>query len=137
MSHWHKYHARWAQIAPPLRPDQDVVEYVRALAGGDAGRVLLLGVTSELADAFEKVYAADKNPAMVANVWPGDTPTKKAVVADWLDLDPSIGPFAAVALMHHRRTCERRAHDHRGPVANETEHTRRVNPFHGPRAGVA
>jgi hypothetical protein len=92
MSHWRKYHARWAQIAPPLRPD----ECLRALAGGGDGRVLLLGVTPELADAFSSVFAADKNPAMVANVWPGDTPTKEAAVVDWLDLDLSVGPFAAV-----------------------------------------
>ena len=51
-SHWHKYPARRALFEPPLRPHPDVVALLRMLVGEDAGPVLLLGVTSAIAEAF-------------------------------------------------------------------------------------
>lgn len=84
MSHWQKYHARWAQIQPPLRPDEDVVRALQVLTANPSGPVLLLGVTPELADAFDQVHAIDKNPAMIEKIWPGDTSLKKAEQGDWL-----------------------------------------------------
>jgi hypothetical protein len=96
MSHWEKYHKRWNEIQPPLRPDADVVMHVQSIIGKPQGSVLLLGVTPELADAFPRVHAVDKNPGMLANVWPGDCPGKKAEVGDWLELSPRATPYDGV-----------------------------------------
>ena len=96
MSHWQRYHKRWNEIQPPLRPDADVVARMQSLIGSPQGTILLLGVTPELADAFPRVHAVDKNPGMMANVWPGDGPGKKAEVGDWLDLPPRATPYDGV-----------------------------------------
>lgn len=96
MSHWQRYAARWSQIAPPLRPTEETVRLMQSLVGDARARVLLLGVTPELADAFEQVHAIDKSSQMVANVWPGDTATKRAVIADWLDTTEPASHFDAV-----------------------------------------
>ena len=96
MSHWQRYHARWSQIRPPLRPDEDVVKAIVKLVGGRGRKVLLLGVTPEFADAFDNVQAVDKNPAMIANLWPGDGATKKASLGDWLEMSGETGNFDAV-----------------------------------------
>lgn len=95
MSHWEKYHKRWNEIQPPLRPDADVVMHMQSLLGTPQGTVLLLGVTPELADAFPRVHAVDKNPGMIASVWPGDGPGKKAESGDWLALPTPPAPYAA------------------------------------------
>lgn len=96
MNHWEKYHKRWNEIAPPLRPDADVVGHVQSRIGTPQGTVLLLGVTPELADAFPCVHAVDKNEGMIASVWPGDGPGKKAETGDWLDLPAVAEPYAGV-----------------------------------------
>jgi len=96
MSHWQKYHARWSQIQPPLRPDPDVVTCIQHCVGDLTGPVLLLGVTPELADAFDQVDAVDRNPAMITNVWPGNAGDKKAVEGNWLDITLPGDHYAAV-----------------------------------------
>lgn len=96
ISHWQTYPSRMAQIEPPLRPDNAVIAEVKRLVGGRQGPILLLGVTPELAHAFDMVQAVDKNPAMVESVWPGDTAFKKARVGDWLQLEQPDGSFPAV-----------------------------------------
>jgi SAM-dependent methyltransferase len=57
---------------------------------------LLLGVTSELANAFQSVQAIDKNPAMLTKVWPGDTATKNALRGNWLEIPVPDEPFDGV-----------------------------------------
>ena len=96
MSHWEKYHTRWALIEPPLRCSDEVVREIQSIIGRAPGTVLLLGVTPELADAFDEVFAVDKNPSMIANVWPGDSAGKRAVAADWLELRSQGETFAAI-----------------------------------------
>lgn len=95
MSHWTTNSTHWGKLQAPLRPNTDVVACVRKLTGDPTGPVLLLGVTPELADAFAVVQAIDKNPGMIANVWPGDGPNKRAEQGDWLDLDRSERRFSA------------------------------------------
>lgn len=56
----------------------------------------LLGVTPELATAFESVEAIDKSPTMIGTVWPGDSATRTAVLGDWLMMEPPVRPFDAV-----------------------------------------
>jgi len=96
MSHWQRYHARWSQIRPPLRPDRDVVDCIVKLAGGRDRKVLLLGVTPELAEAFDTVEAVDKSPAMIATLWPGDCAAKTVSLGDWFDISGPAGRFDAV-----------------------------------------
>jgi SAM-dependent methyltransferase len=96
MSHWEKYHTRWAHVEPPLRCGAEVVREVQSIVGRAEGTVLLLGVTPELADAFDEVFAVDKNPSMIANVWPGDSAGKRAIAADWLEMNSQGEAFAAI-----------------------------------------
>lgn len=95
MTHWQKYHAAWAKLEAPLRPNADIISKVRELAGDTSGPVLLLGVTPELARSFDHVFAVDKNKAMIDNVWPGNSGAKQALHADWLDLDEPKEHFVA------------------------------------------
>lgn len=92
-NHWEKNPSHWSRIEPPLRPDAAVTRAFQQLVGGPSSRVLLLGVTSELANAFDAVHAIDKSPMMLARVWPGDTATKHAVQGNWLDMPVSAQLF--------------------------------------------
>jgi hypothetical protein len=95
-NHWQDYHRRWSALRPPLRPTHETVEILKALVGDRDARVLLLGVTQELAHAFPRLLATDKNRAMIDNLWPGDSAERGAIEADWLALDDSVGRFSAV-----------------------------------------
>ena len=96
MTHWTEY-ARRAQIyGPPLRPAPDAVMVTQEAVGTGRGTVLLLGVTPELASAFDDVIAVDKNQAMIDTAWPGDTRAKSARCADWLEMDLPPGSVRAV-----------------------------------------
>ena len=96
MNHWQTFPKRWSLLRPPLRPDASVVECVRSLVGADAAPVLLLGVTPELAAAFAEVEAVDRSAEMIAALWPGDGPRKRAIRGDWLELDGEPRFAAAV-----------------------------------------
>ena len=77
------YHRAWSQLTPPLRPPEAAVAAVREQIRDKRGRALLLGVTPELADVTPQLVAVDRNFSMVANVWPGNTPSRHAMVGDW------------------------------------------------------
>lgn len=94
--HWQAYHRRWDGLEAPLRPNAEIRARVVDLVGDKSERILLLGVTPELALSFENVVALDKSAAMIANIWPGDSPKRRAIEADWLMLDGSLGEFSAV-----------------------------------------
>jgi SAM-dependent methyltransferase len=85
-NHWDRSPRHWSRIEPPLRPNAEVTRAFVRLAGGASARVLLLGVTSELANAFESVHAIDKSPMMLAQVWPGDSASKQATLGNWLEM---------------------------------------------------
>lgn len=93
-SHWSEIHRVWALYAPPLRPDREVVAEMRRQIGAPAGRVLLLGVTPELANVAPELFAIDRNTAMVAHLWPGNTASRRVVVGDWLNGNFCAGSFA-------------------------------------------
>jgi SAM-dependent methyltransferase len=95
-NHWQDYHRRWSGLQAPLRPTLETVAIIQQLVGRRDARVLLLGVTRELAMAFPHILAVDKNIAMIKNLWPGDTATRTAREADWQNLDASWGRFSAV-----------------------------------------
>ncbi|HEY2032576.1 MAG TPA: class I SAM-dependent methyltransferase [Rhizomicrobium sp.] len=90
------FHKRWTRLKAPLRPDAQIVSaYRRAIEGHDE-RVLLLGVTAELADLGDTVVAVDQSRKMIANAWPGDTETRKAVHGNWLTMPLETREFTAV-----------------------------------------
>jgi SAM-dependent methyltransferase len=119
-SHWADFHRRWAQLTPPLRPNKEIAEGLRQAIAGHAERVLLLGVTPELADLGAEVVGVDHSEMMIANIWPGDTERRRVVKADWLALPFPKGHFSAAigdgslnALscpIAHRRLYEQLAH---------------------------
>jgi SAM-dependent methyltransferase len=94
-SHWTQHHRNWARLGPPLRPNGEVAAAVRDLLSGHDECILLLGVTPELADVGADVTAVDRNPAMIANIWPGDTTARRAVAGDWLRLGFPDASFSA------------------------------------------
>jgi len=88
------YHRAWSQLGPPLRPPPDMVVAVREQIKDKRGRALLLGVTPELADMTPQLIAVDRNFSMVANVWPGNTASRYAIVGDWRRPSFKSGAFA-------------------------------------------
>jgi hypothetical protein len=94
---WETYHRRWRELGPPLRPHRDVVASVRAQLADHDKRVLLLGVTPELADLGQSTCAVDRSAATIANVWPGDTATRRVLRAEWQRMPCATGTFSAAA----------------------------------------
>jgi hypothetical protein len=92
---WSSYYRRWAALSPPLRPNADVRSAIeRAVEGHDA-RMLLLGVTPELASCGLRTVAADVSATSVAHVWPGNVASRSALRADWRELPCRTGAFSA------------------------------------------
>ncbi|HET9385858.1 MAG TPA: methyltransferase domain-containing protein [Gemmatimonadales bacterium] len=92
---WDTFHRRWRQLEPPLRPHPTVCAALREQIAHDDARVLLLGVTPELADLSASTLAIDWSDNMLAHVWPGDTPTRRALKANWLHLPCPDRSFSA------------------------------------------
>ncbi len=82
-------------MKPPLRPHNAVVEAFRQAVAQQRKRVLLLGVTMELADIGTEMIAADHSKAMITHLWPGDTADRHAVNADWQALPFPAAQFSA------------------------------------------
>ena len=87
--HWAEIARRWSVVGPPLRPSaDDLVVLADVVAGGDAPRALILGVTPELYrlpwPGGADVVAVDHTPAMIETLWPG--PSSAVICADWTDL---------------------------------------------------
>ena len=115
---WDAFHRRWARLAAPLRPTGDVVDAIEAvLSERDAcrraqDRVLLLGVTPELARVAPNLLAIDWSASMIARVWPGDAPTRHAIRADWRHLP--LGPSTCTGVIGDGSiNCLRYAADYR------------------------
>lgn len=112
VDHWDRYARHWELLGPPLRPPPDAVSaYTRELRP-EGRSVLLLGVTPELSAFGASIVAVDETAAIIAALWPGDRPGRRAVVGDWLDLpiaDASVevvvgdGCLNAVSLRSQRR----------------------------------
>jgi SAM-dependent methyltransferase len=95
-SHWNDYHRLWSRLSAPLRPDADVVAGFEAIVAGHADRVLLLGVTQELAHIGRSLSAVDLSAAMIAHLWPGDTARARAQQGNWLALPFADRTFTAI-----------------------------------------
>lgn len=92
--HRQGYYRVWSLLTPPLRPHANVISVYRAAFAGRTGRMLLLGVTPELADIAPDLVAVDRNAPMIANIWPGDTERRYAVLGEWHKLDFPDASFA-------------------------------------------
>jgi SAM-dependent methyltransferase len=92
--HRQGYHRVWSLLTPPLRPHPHVIAAYREAFAGRGGRMLLLGVTPELADIAPDLIAVDRNAPMIANIWPGDTDRRKVILGEWRKLDFPDGSFA-------------------------------------------
>jgi len=88
--HWDQHARQWEHIGPPLRPGpMDVAHVERLLGEIDISQAVLLGVTPELArlrwPKGARLAAVDRNPGMVANIWPHDMVSVPAVtvLGEW------------------------------------------------------
>ena len=105
--HWNRHAAQWAKIASPLRPAaEDCALYRAALAQSiperqrDAARVLVLGVTPELASlpfgSAVELVACDHAMGMARHLWPlrKFSGAHAAVLnADWLAMPLAASRF--------------------------------------------
>ena len=66
------------------------------MIGASTERVLLQGVTPELADVGMSLVAIDRSPAMVGAIWPGDTDRRRSVLGNWFALPFCARSFGAV-----------------------------------------
>lgn len=106
LAHWDAMTAQWSRIGPPLRPCPEDLALMRELVAryaaepGRSSDGLLLGVTPEIATqdwgSPMRLLAADNSYAMVASTWPGNTPLRSAICADWLRLPLRQASFDVV-----------------------------------------
>ncbi len=92
--HWDRYHRHWNRLGPPLRPGPETVAIYRDAVDADRRRLLLYGVTPELAGLGRELVAVDGAIGMIRDLWPGDGPGRRALQADWTALplaDGSVG----------------------------------------------
>ena len=82
-THWADRSRNWGKNGPPLQPNQEIIDCFASLVPTSAN-ILLLGVTPQIATAYTHVTAVDREPAMIENVWPGNTETKRAILDNWL-----------------------------------------------------
>ena len=85
-THWAERSRTWGQNGPPLQPNQEIIDCFASLVPLTAN-ILLMGVTPQIANAYTHVTSVDREPAMIENVWPGNTETKRAINDNWLTVD--------------------------------------------------
>lgn len=93
---WEHFHERVGRLQPPLAPHADVVRLIGDAIGGDDGHVLLLGMTSALFRLGRQLTAVDWSEHMIATLWPGDVPDRRALCADWRAMMPPPRRYSAV-----------------------------------------
>lgn len=89
---WSHHASQWERVGAPLRPCPEDGRLLLDGVGPGAHRVLLLGVTPEMAGlawpSGTELLAVDRVQRMIDNVWPGfPEPGQGAMLADWLELD--------------------------------------------------
>lgn len=92
---WQRFAEGHRRLTPPLRPSEGDVETARRAIAEAGPRVVLFGMTPGLAGLGGDLTAFDHSQHVIDTVWPGDGPTRRAVLADWLSLDAAVGPFDA------------------------------------------
>jgi SAM-dependent methyltransferase len=94
-SHWNKIYQDGPLQEPQSARHEQIAAGVKAQLGAVRGRTLLLGVNPNLSRISHDVTAVDRNPAVVRDRWSGNTPDRRALVADWLNLPFPAASFAA------------------------------------------
>ncbi len=99
--HWAAIARQWGHQGPPLRPHPDDIALMSAAAASAVGagsgerRLLLLGVTQEIATAEwpfpARLFAADHAFGMISALWPGNRPARQVACADWRRLPLADG----------------------------------------------
>jgi len=80
---WTRLARQYARLSAPFCPaSQDVELFRQAIVGHDE-RVLLLGVTPALAGFGQDMVAVETMPDVIAALWPGNAPHRRAVAGDW------------------------------------------------------
>lgn len=95
-SHWAARTTHWSKIKQPLRPHSSSIESQKQYIGNIPGDVIVLGVTPEFHSTFDCLLAIDRESIMIEKIWPGDTDTKHAILADWLDVELPANSYAGV-----------------------------------------
>jgi hypothetical protein len=94
---WCEFHKRATVIGLPQIPDARIVRRYAELIEGRSERVLLLGITRALAGLGDDLTALDKSQAQIDRMWPGNGPTRRAILGDWREMEaPAEGYTAAI-----------------------------------------
>ena len=94
-NHWQSLFRAWSGLSTPVHVLPDVIASIKAEVAGVTGPILVLGLTSGLLDAGPDITAVDQSGALVGDLWPGNTPGRRVVVADWLRLPFEPASFTA------------------------------------------
>lgn len=94
-THWEDRSRQWGKIGPPLNPNQEIIDAFTQIIPTNS-KILLLGVTPQVANAYTHVTAVDFSPPMLERVWPGNTETKHAYEDNWLTVDLVEEPFDGI-----------------------------------------
>lgn len=93
--HFRRLIPLWRKMGLPLRPREPVPSALARLLPGGSERLLMLGVTPDYAEIGDDLTALDWSPEMIAEIWPGDTERRRAVLGDWRDMPFESGRFDA------------------------------------------
>ena len=91
---WDNYSKNWDLLKAPMRPTQAVIDTLVREVG--QGHILQLGCTPEIHAAFDHITAVDKDPNMIATVWPGNTDTKHVYQDNWMEMAWPINTFDGI-----------------------------------------
>lgn len=80
---WRRLAQQYARLSAPLCPAPQDVELFRQAITEHDERVLLLGVTPALAWFGQDMLAVEAMSDVIAALWPGDGPDRRAVAGDW------------------------------------------------------
>jgi SAM-dependent methyltransferase len=94
-THWAERSRTWGRNGPPLQPNQEIVDCFASLIPITAN-IILMGVTPQIANAYTHVTAVDREPAMIENVWPGNSETKRAINDNWLTVELPEGHYDGI-----------------------------------------
>ena len=93
---WAPFAKRYSRLKSPLAPSADDVAQIRRVISGCDGKVLLLGVTPALAGLGRNLVAIDHSADVIRRLWAGDSPSRRAILADWQALPFPAATFDAV-----------------------------------------
>src|SRR5688572_2802873 len=96
MKNWLSEVAARELLGPPLRPARSVIKTYRRLVAGYDQKVLLLGVTPELADLGRCMVAVDKSAGVISRLWSVHAADHHALLGDWRALPLASKSFTAI-----------------------------------------